>query len=163
MSHKLLSLSFVLAVIFLPQTVLSQDRAEVAALSGLSQLKVYFDVKAETAPKLEKRLQWINDAYAQATGQGLKAVFVVSFRSRASFLVTKGTEYIDEDEIPLKANIDKWIADFQTRGITMEQCGLTAELFDIEKEEFLDGIRVVQNGYVSIAGYQNRGYAYVPM
>ncbi|MEN8199391.1 MAG: DsrE family protein [Thermodesulfobacteriota bacterium] len=166
MSHKtktVVLLTLVLAVLLIPQTLLSQNRGEETALAGLSQLKVYFDVKADSAAKLEKRLEWINDAYEQVSGQGIKPSFVVGFRSRASFFVTKGEEYVDEKEISTKVKIEKWLRIFREKGMVMEQCGLSAELFEIDREDFLAPVRVVKSGYVSIAGYQNQGYAYVPM
>lgn len=160
---QVLPILVLLAVFFLPQSGLSQTRGELAALGNLSRLHVYFDVKADSAAKLAKRMEWINDTYEQITEQGLKAHFIIGFRSHASFFVTRGEDYIDETEIPTKAKIEQWLKEFRKKGIVMEQCGLSAELFDIDEEDFLDEIRVVKNSYVSIAGYQNRGFAYVPM
>ena len=150
-------------VLFVPQSVFSENQRDLQALTNLSELKVYFDVKADSAAKVEKRMQWIQDSYNQATQQGLKASFVIGFRSHASFFVTKGDDYIDEGEGANKEKIENWLRHFQKIGIVLEQCNLSAELFEIDLEDFLPEVRVVKNSFVSIAGYQNRGYAYVPM
>ena len=164
MRHRtFLLLAAVLALFLLPQTALSQNPGEIAALANLSVLKIYFDVKADSAAKLEKRFQWIHDTYEQARQKGIKAAIVIGIRSKASFFVTKGDEYIDEEEVLTKGKIDKWLKRFAEMGIPMEQCGISAELYDIDAEEFLPQMTVVKNSYISIAGYQNRGYAYVPM
>lgn len=164
MFHKTyILLTLVLAVVLLPQTVLSQNQDDIQALAGLSGLKVYFDVKADSAAKLEKRFQWIHDTYEQASQKGLKVAIVIGVRSKASFFVTRGDEYVDEEDLLIKGKIEKWLKRFTVMGIPMEQCGISADLFDIDVEEFLPEITVVKNSYISIAGYQNKGYAYVPM
>lgn len=156
-------LTFFLGVFLLPQTSSAQQEDNFRALENLSELKVYFDIKADSAAKLEKRLIWINDTYEQVSQQNLKATFIIGIRSKASFFITKGDEYIDEEEILTKGKIERWLKHFVKRGIHIEQCGLSAELFDIDPQDFFPEITVVKNSYISIAGYQNRGYAYVPM
>ena len=156
-------LTLFLAVFLLPQMASSQKQGEIQALNNLSELKVYFDVKADSAAKVEKRLIWINDTYEQVSQKGLIPTFIIGFRSQASFFVTKGDDYIDDEEIVTKGKIENWLKHFLKMGIPIEQCGLSAELYHIELQDFLPQVTVVKNGYVSIAGYQNKGYAYVPM
>ncbi len=145
------------------QTAFSQQDGDTLALENLSELKVYFDIKADSAAKLEKRLLWINDTHRQASQKGVQPIFVIGIRSMASFFVTKGDEYIDEEDILTKGKIDNWLKQHVKQGVRIEQCGLSAELLDIEPEEFLSEVTVVKNSYISIAGYQNKGFAYVPM
>jgi intracellular sulfur oxidation DsrE/DsrF family protein len=158
-----LILTLFLGFFLLPQIASSQQQNDILALHNLSELKVYFDVKADSAPKLEKRLAWINDTYEQVSQKGLKASFIIGFRSKASFFVTKGDDYIDEEDILTKGKIEKWLKHLVKLGIPLEQCSISAGLYDIDPQDFLPEITVVTNGYVSIAGYQNKGYAYVPM
>lgn len=155
--------SVFLVCFLLPQTALSQQKDELQALANLSELKVYFDIKADSAAKLEQRLVWINDSYNQATLKGVKATFIIGIRSSASFFVTKGDEFIDEEDIATKGKIEKWLKEYVKRGVRIEQCGISAELYDIEPEEFVSEVIMVKNSYTSIAGYQNQGFAYVPM
>ena len=164
MFHKTyLLLTLLLGFFVLPPPASSQNNADILALADLSSLKVYFDVKADSAAKLEKRFQWIYETYEQASQQGLKVAIVIGVRSKASFFVTRGDEYVDEEDLLLKGKIEKWLKRFATMEIPMEQCGISAKLYDIEADEFLSEIRVVKNSYISIAGYQNKGFAYVPM
>ena len=156
-------LTFLLAIFFLPQTALSQQKDNIRALDTLSELKIYFDIKADSAAKLEKRLLWIMDTYNQVNQKNVKATFIIGIRSKASFFITRGDEYIDEEDILTTGKIEKWLKHFVKLGIPIEQCGISAKLLDIDPQDFLPEITVVKNSYISIAGYQNRGYAYVPM
>ncbi|MBU0944149.1 MAG: DsrE family protein [Proteobacteria bacterium] len=156
-------LTFLLAVFVLPQIASASKQNDLEALHNLPGLKAYFDVKDDSAAKIEQRLIWINDIYEQMSQKGLKATFVIGFRSQASFFVTKGDEYIEEEDLATKGKIENWLKHFVKLGIPLEQCGLSAKLFDIDSQDFLPELTVVTNGYISMIGYQNKGYAYVPM
>lgn len=156
-------LAFLFGIFLLPQTASSQQEDDLLALDNLSELKVYFDIKADSAAKLEKRLIWINDTYNQVSQKGIKATFIIGIRSKASFFITKGDEYVAEEDILTKGKIEKWLKYYVKQGIHIEQCGLSAKLFDIDPQDFFPEITVVKNSYISIAGYQNKGFAYVPM
>ena len=161
--NRLIPHIFLLAVFLLPQTAAAQQGDTIRALATLSELKVYFDIKADSAAKLEKRLTWINDSYDQVQAKNIKATFVIGIRSKASLYLTQGDVYIDEEDLPTQKKIENWLKQLKKRGIHIEQCGLSAELFDIDAGDFFSEVTVVENSYLSIAGYQNRGYAYVPM
>ena len=156
-------LTFILATVVFPQIPSTQAKKNSGTPQNLSSLKAYFDIKADSAAKVEKRLVWINDIYEQMHQKSLKATFIIGFRSQASFFVTKEDDYIDEEDLLTKKRIDKWLKHFANLGIPMEQCGLSAKLFDIDAHEFLPEINIVPNGYISMINYQNKGYAYVPM
>lgn len=156
-------LTFLLGIFLLPQIASSQQKDEILALENLSELKVYFDIKADSAAKLEKRLIWINDTYNQVSQKKIKPTFIIGIRSKASFFITKGDEYVDEEDLLTKEKIANWLKYHVKQGIRIEQCGLSAKLFDIAPQDFFPEITVVENSYISIAGYQNKGFAYVPM
>lgn len=156
-------LTIFLVFFIVPQVASSQQQDTIGALDNLSGLKAYFDIKADSAAKIEKRLVWINDMYEQMSQKGIKASFIIGFRSQASFFVIRQDEDIDEEDIPAKRKIEKWLKHFAVLGIPIEQCGLSAELYDIEPQDFLPEITVIKNGYMSMIKYQNKGYAFVPM
>ena len=133
------------------------------ALSGLSQVKVYFDMKTATPQKLENRLMWISDTHDKLVKNGVKTEFVIGFRNQASYYVTKGDDYVFEEELAIKEKIHSWIKKFKKLGMVMEQCAISARLYDIEPEDFFPEIQVVQSSYVSIIAYQAKGYALFPM
>ena len=62
----------------------------------------------------------------------------------------------------LKAN-PKIIEDFKNLGVTIELCGIAAKGNKVDLDDFLPGIEVVANGYISVIGYQSQGYNLVPI
>ena len=88
---------------------------------------------------------------------------MVAFRGRASLFITKGDGYVAADEKGAKLEMKSWIERFRQEGLTIEQCAIAAGLININLKDFLPQIEVVENGYVSLIGYQQQGYAYLPM
>ena len=146
-----------------PHTASSEKRADMGALENITVMKAYFDIKADKIEKLEKQLGWIHDIHKQMSEKGIKTTFIIGFRSNASYFVTKGDEYVYEEDLAAKEKIENRLKQFVKLGMRLEQCGLSAELFEIDPQKFLSEITVVKNGYISMIGYQNKGYAYVPM
>ena len=48
-------------------------------------------------------------------------------------------------------------------GVVIEQCSIAADMQDISHDDFLPGISIVDNGYISLIGYQARGFSVIPM
>ncbi len=130
---------------------------------GISPLKVYFDVNVGVAIKLETRLRLINTTYDQLLQQGSRPQFIIGFRGRASYFVTKDKGYVEAADHVFKEKIHQWVKTFHARGIRMEQCGIAAGLTGIETSDFLPEVEVVDNGYVAMIIYQNKGFSQIPM
>lgn len=158
-----LSMFFLFSLVFLPQLSIAGQQTTGLSTGIPTEMKAYFDIKADSSTKVEKRLVWINEMYEQMTAKGVKVSFIIGFRSQASYYVTKGDEYIYEEDFPSQAKIKKLLKHFTTLGIRLEQCELSAKIFDIELEYFLPELTLVKNSYVTMIVHQNAGYAYVPM
>ena len=87
----------------------------------------------------------------------------MAFRGPATKYVTKGTGYVAAENHAIKKEIQGWIAQFQKNGFALEQCAIAARGQKVSYEDILAPIAIVQNGYISIVAYQNRGYALLPM
>lgn len=133
------------------------------ALSGVMTANVYFDVNIGDPAKLRTRLQLIETTYTQLVAAGFSPRVVIGIRGMASNYFTKGADYVLEADLPLKKEIAAKIEKLRTMGFAVEQCRIAAELQQIKVADFLPLVQVVDNGYVSMIGYQAQGYAYVPM
>lgn len=134
-----------------------------SALTGLRETKVYFDLNVGEPAKLLNRLQLIDATYDQLVAAGISPLFVVGVRGQASNYFTKGDDYVVDTDLTVKKQIEARIDRFKARHFRLEQCYIAAGLQDIDVTDFLPQLEVVANGYVSMIGYQSRGYAFVPM
>jgi intracellular sulfur oxidation DsrE/DsrF family protein len=134
-----------------------------AALAGLSEAKVIFDINVGDPDLLLLRLKFVDKTYQQLREFGVEPKFVLAFRGKASRYVTSGEDYLHPDDLAQKRQVEDWIKAFSKSAMTLEQCAMAASLQKIANEDFLPEIKVVANGYISMIGYQNKGYAFVPM
>lgn len=133
------------------------------ALKGLTAAKVVFDINVGKPNMLLLRLKFVDKTYQQLSKFGVTPSFVLAFRGKASRYVTNTEDYVHPDDLAKKREVEEWIKHFSKTGMTLEQCELAAELQGIDNDEFLPQVKVVANGYISMIGYQNKGYAFVPM
>ncbi len=144
-------------------TAFSEGYANKRALKNISTAKTYFDVNIGIAKKLVTRLKLIETTYEQLTAAGVRPEFVVGFRGKASRFVTRGDDYVPDEELAEKKEVYALIKRLKKRGIPMEQCLIAAGFQFVDPEDILSEIELVQNGYVSMIGYQTKGFAQVPM
>jgi len=133
------------------------------ALSGVMTANVYFDVNIGDPAKLRTRLQMIETTYTQLVAAGFSPRVVIGVRGMASNFFTRDADYVPEADLPLKKEIAAKVEKLRTMGFAVEQCRIAAELQQIKVADFLPQVQLVDNGYVSMIGYQAQGYAYVPM
>lgn len=133
------------------------------ALRGVKRVKFVVDVNVGEPALLLKRMALLDATIRQLTEAGTKPIVVVAFRGKASRFITKGKGYVEDDQQDAKLAMRGWIERFSGRGIIIEQCALAAEILEIGLDDFLPQVTVVQNGYVSLIGYQHQGYAFLPM
>ncbi|MCK9420642.1 MAG: DsrE family protein [Nitrospirae bacterium] len=136
---------------------------KMKSLTGLKQVKFVVDVNVGDAKSLLKRMELLDRTYRQLIAAGMKPVVVVAFRAKASFFITKGDGYVAPEEKDAKLEMKAWIERFKQAGFTIEQCAIAAEMLGIEVKDFLPQVEIVENGYVSLIGYQQQGYAFLPM
>ncbi|NNK58612.1 MAG: DsrE family protein [Desulfofustis sp.] len=134
-----------------------------SALKGIKTAQVYFDVSLKDDNLLVFRMEMLDKTIKQIEDAGLEVRTVVGFRGGASRFITKDDHYVLEEEISNKKKIQDWVKQFSERGIIIEQCSIAAGILDIPQEDFMEEIKVVGNGYISLVGYQAQGYSVVPM
>ena len=133
------------------------------ALHGLTETKAAFDINQGDPDILALRLQLVEETYQQLKIAGTAPKFVLVFRGKASNFLTTGETYIDPKDREKKQKIETLLQHLNQRGMPLEQCSIAAHLAKIDTDDFLPFIKVVANGYTSLIGYQNQGYALVPM
>lgn len=150
-------------LLMVPVTTLANQLTDANAIKGLKAVKVVCDVNVGDPKLLLRRMELIDETYTQLVDAGIQPTFIVAFRGPATKYVTRGTRYVTPEHHAIKKEIQGWIDQFQENGFSLEQCAIAARGQKVSYDDVLPQITVVQNSYISIVAYQNKGYALLPM
>ena len=151
----------VFAVAILPAYPESPD--DQAALSGLSEVKVAFDLTNGDGKALLTQLNVIDETRQSLMKQGVKPHFVLAFRGPATKLVQTDQSQIKGEDREYAAKIAEKISALHSAdGIaSVEQCAVAVRLAGTKPENVVAGIKVVGNSWISLMSYQAKGYGYI--
>jgi intracellular sulfur oxidation DsrE/DsrF family protein len=134
-----------------------------AALSGLKEVKVAFDVTNGNGKALLKTLEVIDETRQSLIKQGVKPSIVIAFRGPATKLVQTDQTKIKAEDREYAPKIAEKIHALQAAdGIAgIEQCSIAIRLAGTDPEDVDPGIKVVGNGWISLMAYEANGYGYI--
>jgi intracellular sulfur oxidation DsrE/DsrF family protein len=134
-----------------------------AALAGLKEAKVAFDISVGEAARLLSVLNVIDETRESLLRQGVAPRFVLTFRGPATVLIQSDRDKIKPEDREAAAKIVAKLK--QLRGATgvegVEQCSVAMRLTGTRKEHVLPEVTIVGNSWISLIGYQARGYGYI--
>jgi len=133
------------------------------ALKGLTKAKFVVDVTVGDPELLLLRMDLLDTTYSQLIDAGVTPTVVVAFRGKASRFITKNAKYLPSEHQKYRLEMKTLLELFHELGFTIEQCGIAAAAQKIDPKDFFPQVKVVQNSYISLIGYQNQGYAFLPM
>jgi len=136
---------------------------EVEALKGLSSVKAVIGFSAGDPKKAVLYLTLIGDTLKDPNIQAVtkNPDFVVSFGGPSVKLLAKDTKGFSPEEQKLIEEMKAKISALAQEGVTFEYCMYAAKVFGVEPAE-VPGLKVIDNGWVSLIGYQARGYSFLP-
>lgn len=137
--------------------------AEPDSLKALETAKFVVDLNQGDGNRLKTRLSLILETIDNIAENGVKPVAAVAVRGPASRFMTVNDSYISPEDAKVKSEISALTDELRKRGVKLEQCAIALRFLYIKPEEIQPKFEVVKNGYVSLIGYQNRGYAILPM
>jgi intracellular sulfur oxidation DsrE/DsrF family protein len=143
--------------------VCAEGPQDQAALAGLSEVKIAFDVKNGDPRALLKELDVIDETRQSLIKQGVRPIVVIAFRGPATKLVQTDQSQIKVEDREDALKIAEKIKALQVAdGVAgMEQCAVAVRLAGTKPENVLPGIKVVGNGWISLSAYQAKGYGYI--
>jgi intracellular sulfur oxidation DsrE/DsrF family protein len=134
-----------------------------AALVGLKEVKVAYDIKEGDPKLLLNRLDIIDETRQSLIQQGVTPHFILAFRGPATKLLQTDTELIKpeyrEQAIKVAAKVNQMSSASGVEGF--EQCAVAVREQGTKVEKVLPQVRVVGNGFISLMAYQAKGYAYI--
>jgi intracellular sulfur oxidation DsrE/DsrF family protein len=136
---------------------------EYTALKGVESVKAVFDVRTGNPTFAASMLDLAHNTFKDKniTAVTKKPKFVVVFSGPAAKLIsTKRTGFSPEEQRTLK-HMAESITKMAKDGIKLEVCDLAVKVFDVEPSSILPEIKHVGNGWISLIGYQAKGYSLV--
>jgi intracellular sulfur oxidation DsrE/DsrF family protein len=134
------------------------------ALSGVSEAKAVFDVRSGSPKTTWIYLDLIHKTYKDKSIREVTDTpdFKIVFIGPAVKLISTDPQRFGEEDKPWLDKIAAIIPAMAADGITLEICMYAADLMGVKAESVFPEIIQVENGWISLIGYQNRGYSLVP-
>jgi intracellular sulfur oxidation DsrE/DsrF family protein len=131
----------------------------------MKSVKAIFDVRAANAKSASLQLKLIHDTYKD---QGIRAVskkplFVVAFMGPSVKLLSKDKQGFSAEDQKLMDEIAQTVQAMAKDGIKLEVCDFASKVFGVDPASILPEIKHVPNGWISLIGYQAKGYSIVPV
>ena len=124
------------------------------ALEGLTTAKVIFDVRVADKEKMTFNLELIKETFEGMRTQGVQPRMIVTFRGPGVKLLTR------EEAADWNAGL---ISELKGMGVRFEVCAVAARVFKVDTATLIPDVVLVGNVLTSLIGYQNRGYALIPV
>ena len=154
-----------LSICFLFITLGSASGAESESLQGMQSFKAVFDVRTSKAKSAVMLLDLIRQMHKDKSVRAITSEpeFALIFIGPSVKLISTQTKGSTPEEEKLLKKIAATITAMAENGIKLEICLFAADVFGIDNATILPAIKQVGNGWISMVGYQDKGYALVPV
>jgi intracellular sulfur oxidation DsrE/DsrF family protein len=152
----LISLSFVVAANGFCQ--------ESEALKGLNSVRAIFDFRISDPKSAALHLKLIHNTFKDKSIMAItkKPAFVVDFIGPSVKLISKNRDGFSPEDQKVLDEIAGTVSAMVKSGIRLEICLVAAQVFGVDPASVLPGIKRVPNGWISLIGYEAKGYSLVP-
>ncbi|MFP4131354.1 DsrE family protein [Thiohalospira sp.] len=135
-----------------------------AGLDGVEQAKAVYQFNTGKPKKAAAMLEGVGRNFDALAEAGHDPDFVVVFAGPAVRLLTEEPpEKVADRHGDRLLAIEGTVEELAEAGVRMEICATALDAFDIDPDTVLDEIQPVPSGHQAIIGWQNRGYALVPV
>jgi intracellular sulfur oxidation DsrE/DsrF family protein len=128
------------------------------ALKGVKTIKVIYDINVVSEPtKIINKLKGIVDARDRALAAKVKSDIVIEFRGPAlSFIQKPGPDATGEQK-----QIRELVSELKKEGAKLEACGFAAKTQNLDPSNFLSEVKLVGSSFISLGGFQAKGYSVI--
>ncbi len=143
-------------------TVFAQD---YRALRGLNSVNTIFDFRMDNPQGAVDHLQLVLITYQNKyiTDVAKNPDFVVVFMGPSVKLLTREGKGVSGEKNQQAGKIAHVLTQLKNAGVRLEVCEVAMNAFGVDKRKLLPELTPVGNGWISSIGYQNKGYALVPI
>lgn len=133
------------------------------SLQGLTEVRPLFDLNVSNPDELLFYLKVIQQTVSSLQEQKQKIDCIVAIRGGAVRLVTTENWSFDEEEQQKLRDARARIDELARSGVKFEACSVAMGLFKVDPATLLPTVKGVGNTFISLIGYQSKGYVIVPV
>jgi hypothetical protein len=134
------------------------------SLKGLKDAKAVFDITTANPKKLLFYLKLIGNTADSINANGVSTTFVLAFRGPATFYTTDDRSKIKLENVDTADQISAKLKELSAKpNVRLEQCAVAARALKVDTKTINKSVKVIGNSWISLIGYQNKGYALVPL
>jgi intracellular sulfur oxidation DsrE/DsrF family protein len=163
MKRKIITLLNLFIAISLLCAVSTVSAEEYKAMKGIKSAKAVFDQRGSNPKSVALHLKVIHQTYKELAVMKKNPVFVVVFIGPSVKLISKNREGFPPEDQKSLDEIANTISSMSKDGINLEICLVAAKLLNVDPVSVLPEIKRVENGWISMIGYQAQGYSLVPV
>ena len=132
-------------------------------VAGLKEAKVAFDITAGEPGRLLNILNTIDETREGFARHGVTPRFVLAFRGPATLLTQTDLSRLKPEDRDTAAKIAAKLKQLRAAaGIErLDQCSIAMRGQKVDKAQVNPDVTVVENGWITLVGYQAKGYAYI--
>lgn len=142
----------------------AQKPDDADALEGIETGKVVWDITLSNPGQLLFIMKVIDETYQDMLRQDVTPDMIFTFHGRVLKLLSSQPLELDLDE---EVALEELLALIQTMskkpGIKMESCSVASRILGIDNSTIIPAVKPVGNTFVSLIGYQQKGYALIPI
>lgn len=137
--------------------------ADDDAVAGLKEAKVAFDITAGEPHRMLLILDTIDETREGFVRRGITPRFVLAFRGPASLLTQTDLSRFKPEDREMAARVAAKLKQLRrTAGIErMDQCSIAMRGQKVDRAQVSPDVTIVENGWITLVGYQAKGYAYI--
>ena len=136
---------------------------DTRATTASNEMKIAFDITDGNPQGLMLRLAVIDLTRKQLIEKGVTPKLVLAFRGDASYYTQTNLSMIKEadraDAIKIAAKLKELRAAPGVEGL--EQCNVPLASRKLNPADVMQEVKLVPNGWISLAEYQRKGYSYI--
>lgn len=134
------------------------------ALEGINTGKVLWDVTLSKPSRLLFVMKVIDETYDDLVRQNVTPDMVFTFHGRVLKLLSSQPLSLKSGEEEALEELLVLIQKLSNKpGVKMESCSIASRILGIDNNTIISEVKPVGNTFVSMIGYQQKGYALIPI
>jgi intracellular sulfur oxidation DsrE/DsrF family protein len=156
-------LALIIAALLIAIPAFSAISKDYTALDGVDQVKAVFDVTSGSAETINIVFWAVKNVYEDQSVRDLKKppTVAVVFHGPAVKLISTDTEGFSDAEKEAVDEFSGLIRRMKGDGVKLEVCMYAVKVLGVDPATILPEVDKVGNGFISIVGYQAKGYSVV--